>query len=309
MQIPLSALAAVAALLAQSQAHVPKPSGSISAPAPPPTSPPVAGEAVKQQEVPPFPSATPTLKPGEPIKDAPLDPTPAAPRGGCAAVGEGVMTWRVQNNYGIPLSVSYLNNADSPSAIGCPGPGPLATSATTDIVFPTGWAGRMIVGKKIKDGASLIEGSTTGWNDIDVSYVDGYSVPITCSNDKEVLTGCNIDLWNTGTCPNSDPDDKSICHNPAAASANGPATPFFAPCQGAAYTFPNDNIANSGNTQSKLVTCCIGTEEQGCKGPERQGKGNGKPSKRGLLEMERRAAAKRHVGHLKRHLHQGKGMF
>ena len=256
----------------------------------------------QKQDAPPSTTATltPTLKPGEPVKEAALDPTPAPPPpGGCPAEGKGVMTWRINNNYGIPLSVSYLNNADSPSAIGCPGAAQMTPSQTTDIVFPTGWAGRVIVGKEAKDGASLIEGSTTGWNDIDVSYVDGYSVPITCSNQKEVLTGCNIDLWKTGSCPNA-AGDNSICHNPAASSPNGPATPFFLPCQGAAYTFPNDNIANSGNTQSELVTCCIGTEEQGCKGPERQGKGDNKPSKRELgapryLPTKRHAHAMRHI--------------
>ncbi|KAG8529785.1 uncharacterized protein KY384_005266 [Bacidia gigantensis] len=266
-------------------------------PAPQPSS---APQPVQQQDKPTSASATPTLKPGEPVKEAAVDPTPAPPPpGGCPAVGNGVMTWRIQNNYGIPLSVSYLNNADSPSAIGCPGPAQMTASATTDIVFPTGWAGRVIVGKETKDGASLIEGSTTGWNDIDVSYVDGYSVPITCSNDKEVLTGCNIDLWKTGNCPNAD-GDQSICHNPTVSQPNGPATPFFQPCQGAAYTFPNDNIANSGNTQSALVTCCIGTAEQGCKAPNRQGKGNNQPSKREFFAQESRPAhwhkhAKRHA--------------
>ena len=251
---------------------------------------------------PPLTSAT--LKPGEPVAQAAVDPTPA-PAGGCAASGNGVMTWRIQNNYGIPLSVSYLNNADSPSAIGCPGAGALAASATSDVVFPSGWGGRVIVGKEAMVGASLIEGSTTGWNDVDVSYVDGFSVPITCSNDKEVLTGCNIDLWKTGTCPSTE-GDGTICHNPSTVSPDGPAPEFFKPCQGAAYTFANDNVANIGNTNAKVVTCCIGTEAQGCKAPARQGKGNGRPSKREIDGEKQVVAMTNMHRHAMRHFHHAK---
>ena len=172
----------------------------------------------------------PTFKPGQAVESASVNPTPA-PAGGCPAVGEGVMTWRISNNYGIPLSVSYLNNADSPSAIGCPGAAQLTASATTEVVFPTGWAGRIFVGKNAQSGDSLIEGSTTGWNDIDVSYVDGYSVPITCGTEKEVLTGCNIDLWKTGTVCGNTEGDNAVCRNPTVDTPNGPATDFFLPCQ------------------------------------------------------------------------------
>ena len=146
-------------------------------------------------------------------------------------MGEGVMTWRISNSYGVPLSVSYLNNADSPSAIRCPGPAQLMPSATTEVVFPTGWAGRIFVGKNAQAGVSLIEGSTTGMNNIDVSYVDGYSVPMTFGTEKEVLTGCNIDLWKTGTSCSSVEGNNSICRNPTVNTPNGPATDFFFPCQ------------------------------------------------------------------------------
>ena len=53
---------------------------------------------------------------------------------------------------------------------------------------------------------------------------------------------------------------------------NGPADHWFAPCAGAAYTYPNDNNANDGDTGTGIVSCCIGTEAQGCAAPARQGK-------------------------------------
>ena len=267
---------------------------------------PVAAEKPKDSESPPSSTTVPTFKPGQAVESVSINPTPA-PAGGCAAVGEGVMTWRISNNYGIPLSVSYLNNADSPSAIGCPGAAQLAPSATTEVVFPTGWAGRIFVGKEARAGDTLIEGSTTGANDIDVSYVDGYSVPITCGTETEVLTGCNIDLWKQGTSCTDLDGDNSICRNPTVDIPNGPASAFFQPCQGAAYTFPNDNVANCGDTGSELVTCCIGTEATGCKAPARQGKGNNRPSKREVPDAQKPAAgphkhAKKHIGRARNHV-------
>ena len=42
---------------------------------------------------------------------------------------------------------------------------------------------------------SKIEGSLTGPPDINVSYVDGFSVPITCSSEGVAVSSCNIDLY------------------------------------------------------------------------------------------------------------------
>ena len=42
---------------------------------------------------------------------------------------------------------------------------------------------------------SKIEGSITGPPDIDVSHVDGYSVPIICSSEGIAIVGCNIELF------------------------------------------------------------------------------------------------------------------
>ncbi|MCJ1460614.1 hypothetical protein MMC28_010996 [Mycoblastus sanguinarius] len=201
-----------------------------------------------------------------------------------APVGSGVMTWAITNKWPEPLSISYLNNAGSPSAVGSPGAAPLGS--TTNVVFPTGWAGRVYLGKTTNSADTLIEGSTTGANDVDVSYVDGFSVPVTCSVGSTVIVGCNIDLWTvSGNCSEMI-GDQDVCLNPMQTVADGPATEWFLPCQGAAYTFPNDNVANNGNTGSPDVSCCIGTQAQGCGAPARQGKGNNKPSKRSLSTPE-----------------------
>ena len=89
--------------------------------------------------------------------------------------------------------------------------------------------------------------------------------------------------------------------------ANGPADPWFLPCQGAAYTFPNDNIANDGDTGSPNISCCIGTGAQGCAAPVRQGHGNDQASKaKRLFSEDLKAGAPsllpRAHAHLKRQL-------
>ncbi len=90
--------------------------------------------------------------------------------------------------------------------------------------------------------------------------VDGYTIPITCSCSGVVVTGCNVPLFNDGiTCANEGPGP--ICYNPLQNSqqAQGSAAaPFFEPCQGGAYTYPNDNGADSG-CNTNLISCCVGS--------------------------------------------------
>ncbi|MCJ1382931.1 hypothetical protein MMC17_006044 [Xylographa soralifera] len=190
-----------------------------------------------------------------------------------AIADSGVMTISMTNAYGTPLSLSYASNAAAdgtyyPPPIGNPTPAVLPPGATTAIVYPTGWAGRITVGKVNTDQGSKIEGSTTGANDVDVSYVDGYTVPITCSSLGVPVTGCNVELFHQGiACDGTLSDGGSTCQNPKQGQPNGPASPFFAVCAGAAYTYPNDNDANNGHVDT-TVTCCVGTS---CHAPVRQG--------------------------------------
>ncbi|MCJ1296038.1 hypothetical protein MMC34_007603 [Xylographa carneopallida] len=190
-----------------------------------------------------------------------------------ANANPGVMTISITNAYGKPLWLSYASNAAAdgtsyPPPIGNPTPAVLPPGAATAIVYPTGWAGRITVGKVNTDQGSKIEGSTTGANDVDVSYVDGYTVPITCSSLGVPVSGCNVELFHQGIFWDGTLlDGGSTCHNPKQGQANGPASPFFAFCAGAAYTYPNDNAANNGHVDA-VVTCCIGTS---CDAPARQG--------------------------------------
>ena len=179
------------------------------------------------------------------------------------------MTIAITNQYGSHLSLSLASNADGPSPMGSPTPAILPNASPTQYIFPTGWAGRVCIGPNLNPNGSKIEGSFTGPPDIDVSYVDGYSVPITCSSEGVAVSGCNIDLFRQTyiLCENQVPGP--VCINPAKDIPDGPASRFFATCAGAAYTYPNDNDANASNLGSNLVTCCVGTS---CKAPLRQAK-------------------------------------
>ena len=54
--------------------------------------------------------------------------------------------------------------------------------------------------------------------------------------------------------------DYGACMNPTRPYPEGTtASPFFAPCQSAAYTFAKDDLATSyGECQAGLITCCVG---------------------------------------------------
>jgi hypothetical protein len=122
------------------------------------------------------------------------------------------------------------------------------------------------IGPILSPYGSKIEGSFTGPPDVDVSYVDGYSVPITCSSEGITFTGCNLDLFKQATCDNSIDGPVCLLNSPPVYYHYGPAICFFAPCKGAAYTFPKDDTANVAYL-ANLISCCIGTL---CVAPTRQ---------------------------------------
>lgn len=99
---------------------------------------------------------------------------------------------------------------------------------------------------------------------------NGFSVPITCScnADRAVLSGCSLDLWSMGSCAGDAGTDngKGACANPLRPdnSAKLEATSFFAPCEGAAFTWPRDDANSEGKCQAAEVTCCIGSAADGC---------------------------------------------
>ena len=182
-------------------------------------------------------------------------------RGNGGNGGSGSLTIAITNSYGTPLSVSLASNVPGPSPDGNPQPTTLAS--TTSYTFPIGWAGRISIGQGLTSVNSLIEASFHGvgvWRTaVDVSYVDGYSVPITCSAGGHAVTGCNIELFDQEGLECDLPLDHGACPNSASHDDDGPAAPFFAACQGAAYTFPNDNTATDGSVEGLQISCCIGT--------------------------------------------------
>lgn len=176
----------------------------------------------------------------------------------------GDLTIHVTNSVGNGLSISYGHNYGSPTALGDPIAGPLGTS--TSVVYPTDWAGRITIGKGFDTDGSKIEGSylplaELGYvPNVDISYVDGFTVPIVCSCLGEVIVGCSHDLFDStetfgGPCADK---GKDICYNPARGMNSGPATPFFAPCKGVAYTFPFDDGADKYCLANEIF-CCVGS--------------------------------------------------
>ena len=119
-------------------------------------------------------------------RPAHVGPKPAFP-------GGPDLTIKVVNSFGSPLSIFYGSNAGAPTPVGNPGSGVLTSS--TKVLFPSDWAGRITIGKTYDPLGSKIEASYSSPNyvpDVDVSYVDGFSVPISCSCSGVAVTGCNI---------------------------------------------------------------------------------------------------------------------
>ena len=219
---------------------------------------------------PPAATVTVTLGDGHSTPASSSAPVTSAPHPVSTTGTDGsanYMTISITNVYGSQLSLSFLSNAGAPASVGNPSATVLPDKLLTQYAFPTGWAGRIYVGSNTDYRSSKIEGSLTGPPDIDISYVNGYSVPIPCSSEGIAVSGCNIDLFKQPgiTCNNQ--VDGPVCLNPAQNIADGPAPPFFKACAGAAYTYPNDNTANVSNLKSNLVSCCIGTS---CQAPSRQ---------------------------------------
>jgi len=219
-----------------------------------------------------------------------VTPAPIAKRSAAAALKQP-LTFNIINSYpglqGVTISYqygTYSNPALAGAAattvasalVGNPTGGTFTSS--TQVVAPFGWAGRMTIGKAgvAPDyRGTKIEGNN-GFNgadphadpdpDIDVSYVDGYSLPVTCSCGTTVVTGCNYELWDMGNaCANIVGDaEHPICVNDPR-NIHGPPTAFFAPCNASAYTYDyNDFGANfQGPCDNGHVTCCIGTTNCG----------------------------------------------
>ncbi|EED20759.1 conserved hypothetical protein [Talaromyces stipitatus ATCC 10500] len=182
------------------------------------------------------------------------------------------MTIVVVNSHGDTITTALDTNPSAPTPVsGNTVPGTMTNGETASIAVPTNWIGNLAINDArwgLTGDDSLIEanfvvpyGESVAVGDIDVSYVDGFSVAIVChcgGLDDTVVSGCNKNLFNLNTCP--DDDGQNACVNPLRADQFATApTDFFKPCAGAAYTFPSDSGANSfGTCQTGTYTCCVG---------------------------------------------------
>ncbi|KAI3394014.1 hypothetical protein diail_3332 [Diaporthe ilicicola] len=221
------------------------------------------------------------------------------PRQASVTAGPDQLTITVVNKMAGAVSTSYVANAGVPGPVsGGTGTGTLTPGQTATLVAPQDWAGNVAVNLVEKDGksftmngdVSLLEGSLMSWGDVgyrvdmDVSYVNGFSVPITCTcnADEAVLSGCSLDLWGMGSCSGGAGTDggDGACANPLRPdnSARLAATDFFAPCEGAAFTWPRDGANSEGQCQSAEVTCCVGSTADGCPANPKQKGGSSSSS-------------------------------
>ncbi|KAK7702426.1 hypothetical protein SLS64_009718 [Diaporthe eres] len=180
------------------------------------------------------------------------------------------LTIEILNAYGQEITTAHASNAGSPTPVGGPiQPGIVPNGTTASFAVPTGWAGNVAMNRanmSINGDVTLLEASFVapeGWGfavaGVDVSLVNGFTVPVTCECDGHWVAGCKKNLFDVKARDVQNAPNAAV--NPLRADMSATsAEPFFAPCEGAAYTFPNDHAANSfGACQSGLISCCVGT--------------------------------------------------
>ncbi len=184
---------------------------------------------------------------------------------------ENYMTISMINMYGNQLSLFFDSNADDPSSIDNSSVIILSDNAFTQYAFPTEWAGRIYVSPNLNPDDSKIEDSYTSSSDIDVSYVNGYSVFITCSSEGTAVSDCNVDLFKQPSISCNDQVDDPVCLNFAQNIVNELTSSFFAACARTVYIYPNDNDVNVSNLKNILISCCV---DASCQALSRQSKRN-----------------------------------
>ena len=171
-----------------------------------------------------------------------------------ATAGANDLTIAISNLQQSSLCLSFASNGGSGPLSGAQQPTSIGGHASTQYHIPTGWAGRIGVGPNLNENASKIEASfpDPAMAYIDVSYVDGFSVPIVCSTQGRFVSGCGVDLFAQGfDCPNLVPGP--VCLNPSRSLADGPPQSFFEACAGKAYIYLKDDNATQGVSGSYLV--------------------------------------------------------
>jgi hypothetical protein len=197
---------------------------------------------------------------------------------------------------GLTISITNLYPAASELAVVLAGSPPAQGPVSTDLAQGTGgswvfepsdgsWSGNIAVGipgvQYPTAENSLIEASidlsTTPSYWFDVSFVNGFSVPITCSSGGATLGCLDPSNW-LQSCPNDQRvyvgTTLASCLNPNG-PVSGPSPPFNdGSCYATAFTWTLDNQAATGTFDS-VINCCVG---QSCPTPNINGGENG-PSK------------------------------
>ncbi|KAI4247770.1 MAG: hypothetical protein L6R40_001356 [Gallowayella cf. fulva] len=176
----------------------------------------------------------------------------------------------IQGNMNVKVSGSSVSYRFEPPVAGNPSTGTIGDCDTWS--FPVGWNGRVHVGggSGAPDGGTLFEGNNVDGvkGAMDVSYVEGFSVPMMCIDSSNGFkSGCAIDLFTLNTCPTGG-SAGGVCKNPQGpggtrdskdnwCEACSPPDKFFKPCAAAAYTFPTDDDAVDGQSGMD-ITCTVG---------------------------------------------------
>ncbi|KAI1405334.1 hypothetical protein F4819DRAFT_482852 [Hypoxylon fuscum] len=120
-------------------------------------------------------------------------------------------------------------------------------------------------GYDVLNRASLFEGSFipdvsgSAVMAVDVSYVDGFTIPMVCECNNHVVLGCNLNLHDM--CPEELKLNEKTCINPYRENIEAPEENIFEACAEIAYTYPTDDLATKvdiggcGNN----ISCCMGT--------------------------------------------------
>ncbi|KAK8070829.1 hypothetical protein PG997_011032 [Apiospora hydei] len=188
-----------------------------------------------------------------------------------AALGPGpkYVTITITNKRDDPISTSHARDPNTPKMVsGNANPGVIPAGGKAEFAVPTGWIGNVAITPsryKLTNDITLIEanyvipdGYSYAVADVDVSFVNGFSVAAVCSCDNKGVTGCNKNLWNLGKCANN--NGQGGCVNPLRSDKSATqAAPFFRPCQHAAWTYVEDGAADAwGLCQSGHIACCVG---------------------------------------------------
>ena len=123
-----------------------------------------------------------------------------------SAVGDE-MTIIITNLYKAQLSLSFGLNTGFPALLNNPQLIILLDSSSTQYIYLIKWARRVGIKPNLNINSSKIEESFIIFEDIiiiildiDISYIDSYSILITCSFKGITVTGYNIELFKLAQC-------------------------------------------------------------------------------------------------------------